>query len=77
MKDLDFRGGIFSGIKYRFSIVEMSLMDETNNLAKQVLFYPVISGYCKNSSDMLSFEAGLMSLKTMIVLFIVANHHGN
>jgi len=35
---LDFRGGIFSGIKYRFSTVEMSLMDETNNLAKQVLF---------------------------------------
>jgi len=36
MKDLDFRGNILSGTKYRVSPEGVSLMDETNNLAKQV-----------------------------------------
>jgi len=36
MKDLDFRNNILSGIKYRVSPEGVSLMDETNNLAKQV-----------------------------------------
>ena len=37
MKDLDFRGNILSGTKYRVSPEGVSLMDETNNLAKQVV----------------------------------------
>jgi hypothetical protein len=36
MKDLDFMGNILSGTKYRVSPEGVSLMDETNNLAKQV-----------------------------------------
>ena len=36
MKDLDFRGNILSGTKYRVSPEGVSLMDETNSLAKQV-----------------------------------------
>jgi hypothetical protein len=34
MKDLDFMGNILSGTKYRDSPEGVSLMDETNNLAK-------------------------------------------
>jgi len=37
MKDLDFRGNILSGTKYRASPEVVSLMDETNNLAKNLL----------------------------------------
>ena len=37
MKDLDFRGNILSGTKYRVSPEGVSLMDETNNLAKYLL----------------------------------------
>jgi len=37
MKDLDFRGNILSGTKYRVSPERVSLMDETNNLAKNLL----------------------------------------
>ena len=36
MKDLDFRGNILSGTKYRVSPEGVSLMEETNNLVKQV-----------------------------------------
>jgi hypothetical protein len=36
MKDLDFRDDILSGTKYRVSPEGVSLMDETNNLAKLV-----------------------------------------
>jgi hypothetical protein len=36
MKDLDFMGNILSGTRYRVSPEGVSLMDETNNLAKQV-----------------------------------------
>jgi hypothetical protein len=36
MKDLEFMGNILSGTKYRVSPEGVSLMDETNNLAKQV-----------------------------------------
>ena len=36
MKDLDSRGNILSGTKYRVSPEGVSLMDETNNLAMQV-----------------------------------------
>jgi len=35
MKDLDFRDNILSATKYRVSPEGVSLMDETNNLAKQ------------------------------------------
>jgi len=35
-KDLEFMGNILSGTKYRVSPEGVSLMDETNNLAKQV-----------------------------------------
>ena len=37
MKDLDFRGNILSGTKYRISPEGVSLMDETNNLLCQVV----------------------------------------
>ena len=37
MKDLDFRGNILSGTKYRVSPEGVSLMDETNNLAINLL----------------------------------------
>jgi len=36
MKDLEFMGNILSGTKYRVSPEGVSLMDETNNLVKQV-----------------------------------------
>jgi hypothetical protein len=36
MKDLDFRGNILSGTKYRASPEGVSLMYETNSLAKQL-----------------------------------------
>jgi len=36
MKDLDFMGDILSGTKYRVSPEGVSLMDETNNLAKNL-----------------------------------------
>jgi hypothetical protein len=36
MKDLEFRGNILSGTKYRVSPEGVSLMDETNKLAKRV-----------------------------------------
>jgi hypothetical protein len=36
MKDLEFTGNVFSGTKYRVSPEGVSLMDETNNRAKQV-----------------------------------------
>jgi len=36
MKDLEFMGNILSGTKYRVSPEGVSLMDEMNNLAKQV-----------------------------------------
>jgi hypothetical protein len=35
MKDLDFRGDILSGAKYRASHEGVSLMNEANKLAKQ------------------------------------------
>ena len=37
MKDLDFRGNIVSGTKYRASPEGVSLTDETNNLAMLVV----------------------------------------
>ena len=37
MRDLDFRGNILSGTKYRVSPEGVSLMDETNNLAINLL----------------------------------------
>jgi hypothetical protein len=37
MKDLDFKGNILSGTKYRVSPEGVSLMDETNNLAKRLV----------------------------------------
>jgi len=37
MKDLDFRGNILSGTKYRVSPEGVSLMDETSNLAINLL----------------------------------------
>ena len=37
MKDLEFRGNILSGTKYRVSPEGVSLMDETNNLAINLL----------------------------------------
>jgi len=37
MKDLEFRGDILSGTKYRVSPEGASLMDETNNLLSQIV----------------------------------------
>jgi hypothetical protein len=37
MKDLEFRSNILSGTKYRVSPEGVSLMDETNNLAKNLM----------------------------------------
>ena len=43
MKDLEFRGNILSVTKYRASPEGVGLMDETNNLAKQVVQSPADS----------------------------------
>ena len=57
MKDLDFRGNILLGTKYRVSPEGVSLMDETNNLAKNLLERLFIKPHGKTVTEQLMIRA--------------------